>query len=61
VVSRGRGSLPGRGFFDLARTLSRGPRDGQSDEALHASELRRLIETNTPSAAQITPAEHSGA
>lgn len=42
VVSRGREGLPARGFFDLARTLSRGPVDGESDEAFHARERTRL-------------------
>ncbi len=39
VVSRGRDGLPGRGFFDLARALSRGPRAGESDHDFHAREL----------------------
>ena len=41
AVSRGGGGLPGRGFFDLARTLGRGPRDGESESAFHARELDR--------------------
>jgi len=42
VVSRGRGTLPGPGFFDLARTLARGPQDGESDQDFHAREMARL-------------------
>lgn len=42
VVSRRRDSLPGRGFFDLARTLSRAPADGESEAQFHARELRLL-------------------
>lgn len=41
VVSRGRRALPGRGFFDLARALSRGPQEGESEEAFHSRELSR--------------------
>lgn len=39
VVGRGAGGLPGKGFFDLARALSRGPKTGESDRAYHAREL----------------------
>lgn len=42
VVSRGRGGLPGKGFFDLAQELSRGPQDAQSEADFHARELRLL-------------------
>jgi NFU1 iron-sulfur cluster scaffold homolog, mitochondrial len=42
VVGRGREALPGRGFFDLARALSRGPREGESERDFHARELSRL-------------------
>ena len=42
AVSRARDALPGKGFFDLARELSRGPQDGESDESFHARELERL-------------------
>ncbi len=42
VVSRGPGGLPGKGFFDLARSLGRGPHDTESPEAFHAAELTRL-------------------
>lgn len=40
AVSRGPGGLPGQGFFELARALSRGPREGESDAAFHARQLR---------------------
>jgi len=42
VVSRGPGGLPGKGFFDLARSLGRGPCDTENPEAFHAAELTRL-------------------
>jgi len=42
AVSRGRERLPGRGFFELARALSRGPRDGEREEDFHAREIARL-------------------
>jgi Fe-S cluster biogenesis protein NfuA len=42
AVSRGRNGLPGRGFFDLARTLARGPAEGESEPDFHARELRAL-------------------
>lgn len=44
AVSRGRDKLPGKGFFDLARALSRGPREGESEPEFHAGELRHLNE-----------------
>jgi NFU1 iron-sulfur cluster scaffold homolog, mitochondrial len=50
AVSRGRGTLPGRGFFDLARALSRGPRDGESEEEFHLRALRDLTRAATPGA-----------
>ncbi len=43
VVSRV-GGLPGKGFFDLANTLSRGPQAAQSEEEFHGTELNRLEE-----------------
>lgn len=43
VVSRV-GGLPGKGFFDLAYTLSRGPQAAQSEEAFHGTELKQLEE-----------------
>lgn len=44
AVSRGHERLPGKGFFDLARALSRGPREAESEAEFHARELRRLTE-----------------
>jgi len=44
VVSRGRDGLPGKGFFDFARILSRGPQHEESDAAFHARELQGLNE-----------------
>lgn len=43
VVSRV-GGLPGKGFFGLANTLSRGPQAAQSEEEFHDKELKRLEE-----------------
>ncbi len=42
AVGRGREGLPGKGFFDLARALARGPREGESDRDFHAREAGRL-------------------
>ncbi len=42
AVSRAREALPGQGFFDMARTLSRGPDEGESDPEFHAREMARL-------------------
>lgn len=61
VVSRGRGSLPGRGFFDLAAALSRGPQYGQSEEDFHLGEQRNLIEMITRRPAESPLSGHSGA
>ncbi|MEM1162868.1 MAG: DUF6522 family protein [Pseudomonadota bacterium] len=44
AVNRGRDKLPGKGYFDLARALSRGPRDGESEADHHARELNSLRE-----------------
>ena len=43
VVGRGRARLPGRGFFDLARELGRGPAEGEDDAAFHAREMRSAL------------------
>lgn len=42
AVGRGRDKLPGKGFFDLARALSRGPAEGEDEAAFHTAECRRL-------------------
>ena len=39
AVSRGRTMLPGKGFFDLARALDRGPKEGEAARDFHAREL----------------------
>ena len=44
VVSRGSLFQPGRGFFDLARLLGRGPDPGQSDADYYRQEIERLTE-----------------
>lgn len=47
AVNRGRDKCPGKGYFDLARALSCGPRAGESESDSHARELRLLNETMT--------------
>lgn len=42
VVNRGSDSLPGKGFFDLARALNRGHREGESDQDFHRREAAAL-------------------
>jgi Fe-S cluster biogenesis protein NfuA len=44
AVSRGRDGLPGKGFFDLARALSRGPWDGEDEASFHDREMGLLNE-----------------
>ena len=44
AVSRGRDGLPGKGFFALARSLSCGPRQDESEQDFHAREMRRVTE-----------------
>jgi Fe-S cluster biogenesis protein NfuA len=46
VVSRSRGSLPGKGFFDLAHSLGRGPVAHESDAAFHGRELTQSLAGN---------------
>jgi len=48
AVSRRREGLPARGFFDLARTLSLGPEEGESDQEFHAREHARLSQESEP-------------
>ena len=45
AVNRGADALPGKGFFDLATALGRGPDAGQSTAAFHATELDRLAKS----------------
>ena len=42
TISRAREGLPGKGFFDLARALSHGPQDGESESDYHRREISRL-------------------
>lgn len=42
AVSRATDGLPAKGFFDLARDLSRGPRENETKRAFHAREIERL-------------------
>ena len=39
VVSRGPAQSPGKGFFDLARALGRGPQPEESDLDFHRRQL----------------------
>lgn len=55
ATSRGRSGLPGKGFFDLALALSRGPKEGESDEEFHARELRLSHETVDETSAMGVP------
>ncbi len=48
AVNRGTEALPGKGFFDLARALSRGPHDGESEHAFHQRELGQLALETAP-------------
>ena len=61
AVSRGLQSLPGKGFFDLAGVLSRGPREGETEQDFHAGELRRVNESLAAAAATEPFPESSGA
>ena len=44
AASRGGDGLPGKGFFDLATALSRGPAVGESCQEFHKNEVRRLAD-----------------
>lgn len=44
TVSRAGEGLPGKGFFELATALSRGPADGETDQAFYKNEMRRLAD-----------------
>jgi NFU1 iron-sulfur cluster scaffold homolog, mitochondrial len=46
AVGRGSGKLPGRGFFELARALGRGPRPAESDEAFFQRELQESLRSS---------------
>jgi Fe-S cluster biogenesis protein NfuA len=45
AVSRGGDELPGKGFFELAQTLERGPMDGETDRAFHERLLGEVSST----------------
>ncbi len=47
AISRAREGLPGKGFFDLAHALSRGPQDGESERDYHVREISRLDHTHS--------------
>lgn len=57
AVSRGQGNLPGKGFFELARSLSRGPHNGESDQDFYDSECDRLNQALVDAGDQISSAE----
>ncbi len=57
AVGRGRDGLPGDGFFDLARTLDRAHRDGESDREFHARETSRLNQSLSDDASQVMGTE----
>jgi Fe-S cluster biogenesis protein NfuA len=61
AVSRGRSGLPGKGFFDLARRLGRGPRERESEHEFHAAELRRTGETRgtAPNDGEVPAGQHA--
>jgi hypothetical protein len=44
AVSRAAEGLPGKGFFDLARDLGRGPFPGEDERAFHDREIARLAQ-----------------
>jgi Fe-S cluster biogenesis protein NfuA len=45
AVSRGGEELPGKGFFELAQALGRGPMDGEIDRAFHERLLGEVSST----------------
>ncbi len=45
AVSRASGNLPGKGFFDLARDLDRGPVPGEDERAFHGREIAQFVAT----------------
>lgn len=51
AVSRGRKGQPGRGFFDLARELGRGPAPGEDEAGYHTRELDAVLEARKAGAA----------
>lgn len=50
AVSRGRPGLPGRGFFDRARALGRGPAEAEDEDeaAFHAREMAAALAARPP-------------
>ncbi|MBI6629549.1 NifU family protein [Pontibaca salina] len=46
VVNRGRDHIPGKGFFELAQTLGRHPRSGESEQDFHLRELNAALGRN---------------
>jgi len=45
AVSRSGDKLPGKGFFELAQALERGPMDGETDRAFHERLLGEVSST----------------
>lgn len=56
AVNRGPAGLPGQGFFDFARRLSRGPEAGESDQAFHARHLAALAQAQGEATLVLRPA-----
>lgn len=54
AVSRANG-LPGKGFFDLARELARGPREGETEGEFHAREIAWLERAPGPETRRTGP------
>ena len=54
AISRSGDGLPGKGFFDLARSLSRGPEAHESDRAFHARELNLVTRQSAEAGAVST-------
>ncbi|MCA1776956.1 MAG: DUF6522 family protein [Loktanella sp.] len=44
TASRASEGLPGKGFFDLATALSRGPAEGENEREFHKNEMRYLAD-----------------
>jgi len=44
TVSRGRDGLPGKGFYELATVLCRGPKENETERDFHRRETRELDE-----------------
>ncbi|NBB92147.1 MAG: hypothetical protein GVY32_03140 [Gammaproteobacteria bacterium] len=61
AVSRGQSGLPGKGFFDMARALARGPQEGGNELEFHARELSRASEMISEATTKndVSPSQHT--